>query len=137
MDFSILLIILGAIALFAELFLPSGIVGALGIGLIVAGALLFLNVDTNISMIIGALSTILSVIAILIYAKHLQKKPIKTGAESLVGKEAKVLKNFKDGKGLVVVESQTWTCESIKGKNYKKGQIVKILNYEGVHLKVE
>ncbi|MEM4368560.1 MAG: NfeD family protein [Candidatus Anstonellales archaeon] len=89
------------------------------------------------AFMIGFLTSILVVIVILIYNKHLQKQPIKTGGESLIGKIATVKKTFKSGKGLVLVNSEVWSCQSVNGKNYKEGEKVKIIGFEGVYLKTE
>lgn len=137
MDLFALLIIIGTLALVGELFLPSGIVGALGIGLIVSGILIMLNFEQSLAFIIGFITSVLAVIAILIYNKYLQKQPIKTGGESLIGKFAIVKKTFKNGRGLVIVNSEVWSCQSVNGKNYKEGEKVKIIGFEGVYLKTE
>lgn len=138
MQLSDVLILLGILALLGEFFLPAGIVGVLGIGLITAGALISAGVDSNISFAAGAAATIISGIAVWLYSKHLNKsKPIKTGGESVVGMIGKVTQDFKGGKGIIEVKGESWSARSAGEKNYKAGKKVEVTGFEGVYLKVK
>jgi membrane protein implicated in regulation of membrane protease activity len=138
MNLSDTLILLGLLAILGEFFLPAGIVGVLGIGLLVAGGLISYGVDANISFAAGATATIVAGAAVWFYSKHLNKsKPIKTGGESVVGMTGKVTQDFKNGKGLIDVKGESWSARSMKEKNYKAGQKVEVAGFEGVYLKVK
>ncbi|MEM2138221.1 MAG: NfeD family protein [Candidatus Anstonellaceae archaeon] len=138
MNLSDVLILLGLLALLGEFFLPAGIVGVLGIGLLVSGALISYGVEPNISFAAGAVATIVSGLAVWFYSKHLNKsKPIKTGGESVVGMTGRVTQDFKAGKGLIEVKGESWSAKSVKEKNYKAGQKVEVIGFEGVYLKVK
>lgn len=137
MESYLILIAIGLLALAGELFLPSGIIGVLGIGLVVCGSLLMLGIEPTLSAAAGLGSSIVAGAAVLLYAKHLAKIPAKTGGESFVGLEAVVKTDFRSGKGVVEVKSETWTCRSASGKNHKKGTRVKITGFQGVHLKTD
>lgn len=137
MEISVYLFLIGILALTGELFLPSGIIGIIGVGFIVASILLFYGFSFNISIFGGLVVSAILGVVFLLYVKHMKKIPAKTGAESLIGLNAKVVSNFSDGKGIVEVKSEKWSCRSLSGKNYKKGTSVVIKSFQGVFLEVD
>lgn len=74
-----------------------------------------------------------------IAAKYLNQRTIKTNADSLIGKKAKVTKGFgKDEPGVVVVNGQEWSAKSAnEDEVYELGELVTIKTIKGVTLQVE
>lgn len=65
---------------------------------------------------------------------------VKTNAESLIGKTARVTERIDNisATGHVVVDGQDWSARStVEGKIYEEGWLVKIVKIEGVKLIVE
>ena len=136
MELEVILIVIGLLAILGELFLPGGIMGIFGIGLLITGILLFYNVQYEVAVLAGIIASAVTAIIVYIYWKKLKAQPAKTGGEALIGLEGKVI-SCKDGKGLLSVRGEEWSYRSKNEKDYKKGQKVKVIGFEGVYLGVE
>lgn len=65
---------------------------------------------------------------------------MKTNAEGLIGKKARVIATIdnEQGTGLVVVDGQEWTARTGKAEvSYEVGKMVRIREIQGVKLIVE
>ncbi len=136
MQWEVILIVLGLLAILGELFLPGGIMGIFGIGLLLTGILLYSGVQYEIAIFVGVLASAITAVIVYMYWKRLKARPVKTGGESFIGLEGKVISN-KDGKGLLSIKGEEWSFRSHSEKEYKKGAKVKIIGFEGVYLEVE
>ena len=135
---AVILIVIGLMGIAGEFLLPSGLSGIIGIGFLAAGILVYLGVPLEFALLCGAFVSGLTAIAVYIYSKYLMKtKPIKSGGESFIGLEGEVFREFKKGKGIIRIRGEDWSANSKSGKNYKQGEIVKVIGFSGVFLEVE
>ncbi len=134
------LILLGIALMVGEAFEPS--FGMLGIGGIIAfvfGSIILMDTDIpgygiNLALIISfAVISALITIFVIGMALKARQRPIVSGAEELLGKEATVLDDF-DHKGLVFIHGENWCALSETALH--KDQQVKIVDVSGITLKV-
>ncbi|MCX6778172.1 MAG: NfeD family protein [Candidatus Micrarchaeota archaeon] len=137
MSFAMPLIVIGLLALFGELFLPGGIAGIIGIGLIACGVLLSTGVSSEASAAGGILTSAVAAVVVYVYWRKVRRSPLKSGADAFVGLEATVITNFSGGKGQVRLKGEDWSARSHGEKSYKRGDKVKITGFEGVYLEVD
>lgn len=134
------LLLLGIAFFVAEAFVPS--FGALGVGGIVAfafGALLLIDSDAPgfaipLSMI-GALTLVSAavVIGIVGMALRARRRPLVSGAATMVGSRAQVLEAGADG-GWASVDGERWRVRS--AAPLEAGQMVRITRVDGLTLEV-
>ncbi|WP_452176546.1 NfeD family protein [Fodinicurvata halophila] len=134
------LLLLGLALMVGEAFAPS--FGALGIGGVVAfvlgGTLLF---DSDMPgyeispWTLGIMTTIsvLLLIIILRMAVASHRKPVKAGAEEMIGQHGEVLK-WTGNKGYVFVHGERW--KAVAEESLKKGQAVEVVSLDGLTIKV-
>ncbi|MEW6529066.1 MAG: NfeD family protein [Candidatus Micrarchaeota archaeon] len=137
MSLAILLIVIGLLGVLGELFIPGGIMGIVGFGMLICGVLLYLGVPVEFAVVGGILAGAFAGIIAYVFWARARSKPIKTGAEAFIGFEAKVCTDFSDSKGIVHVKGEEWSARSRNRKKYKKGDITKILGVSGVYLEVD
>jgi membrane protein implicated in regulation of membrane protease activity len=119
-----------------EFALPGMFMGALGVSLMVLGALMDFGFPFYMYTFMGLGAGVVSVVAFQWMSKFFKPKYIKAGTEELVGKKADVLKTVDaDKMGQVKVEGQVWSASG--ERLFKTGEQVRVVGYEGVHLKVE
>ncbi len=137
MSLSIILMILGIFGIIGELFIPSGIAGIIGFGLLACGVLLFFNVSIEFAVVGGILTSVIAAVVAYLFWIRVRAKPIKTGSESFIGLDAIVFSDFSNSKGRVHVNGEEWSARSKSGKDYKKGEKVKITAVIGVYIEVD
>ena len=134
------LILLGVALMVGEMFEPSfGMLGIGGISAFVFGSVILIDSDApgygiNLSVIISI--TIVSALItffVIGMALKARRRPVVSGMEELLGKEATVLDNF-DHEGLVLIHGEHWRafCET----TLHKDQQVKVIDVKGITLKV-
>lgn len=71
--------------------------------------------------------------------RYVNKKTVKTNAEGLVGKKARVTETVDNdsAKGAAVVDGQEWTARSADGTVIPRGENVEIVEIQGVKLMVK
>ncbi len=131
----IALLLLGLACLIAEAFLPS--FGILGIGGAVAFALgATLLFDTDVPeftidlpiVLAGTGITAGAVLAILVFALRVQRRPITTGPEALIEADAQVVA-WENGIGLVQVQGEMWQARG--PDDLRPGQTVRVARKSG------
>ena len=137
-----LLIAFGVLLVIAEAFIPA--FGALAlIGVIAFGfgtSLMYKNPDLHTALInpatiwgIAAVAVIFTLVAAW-FVRKAYKKPITTGQESLVGKDATIAQWTKTDK-TVVVQGEIWRAEPQKeNTTFTKGDKVEIIRADGLTL---
>ena len=73
-------------------------------------------------------------------SKYVNSQTVKTNAEGLIGKKARVIATIdnEQGTGLVVVDGQEWTARTGTAEvSYEVGKMVRIREIQGVKLIVE
>jgi membrane-bound serine protease (ClpP class) len=142
-----LALILFAILLFvAEVKVVShGLLAAGGAIALVAGTTLLFSgrgdaagYRVDLSIIIPGLAVTLLVVALLTWnTVRLRRRPVTTGAEGLVGQEARVVRGFAgpEGRGTVLVHGEYWNAEGAPGA--APGESLRIVRVEDFRLKVE
>jgi len=134
------LILLGIALMVGEAFEPS--FGMLGIGGIVAfmfGSIILMDTDApgfgiNFTLIISF--TVISLILlfyVISMALKVRQRPIVSGVEELLGKEAIVLNDFQR-QGLVLIHGEKW--RAVCDTELQKDQQVKVIDVNGITLKV-
>ncbi len=133
------LIILGISLIAAEAFMPS--FGSLGIGGIVAfavGSLILLDEESlRISLTLVAGTTLVSaafVFWMMGRMASLRRKPVRTGAEALIGMTGEVREDFS-GDGRIWLMGESWQAKA--GETLRKGEKVQVKAKEGLVLTVE
>ncbi len=140
---AILLFVVGALLLGAEMYVPSGILGAGGVLAMVIGAMYL--VDVSQAPGLGVDLTIILPIAILFGAslllivtranKALRSK-VTTGIEGLVGQEGVATEQISSH-GRVFVNGELWNAESGEGLIEKDSKIEVLGVREGMRLSVK
>ena len=132
------LIILGISLIAAEAFMPS--FGSLGIGGIVAfaiGSLILLDEESlRISLTLVAGTTLVSaafVFWMMGRMASLRRRPVRTGAEALIGMTGEVREDFH-GEGRVWLMGESWQVKA--GESLQKGDKVQVKAKEGLVLTV-
>ncbi len=133
------LMILGIIFIIAEAFVPS--FGALGFGGVIAfvfGSVILMNDEgLRISLPLIGGTALVSTCFLLwlmgsLYA--ISRKKVVTGAEEMIGSIGKAMADF-DGEGRVWIHGESW--RAVSPAAVKKGQKVRVMEKDGLLLKVE
>ncbi len=141
-----LALILFAILLFiAEVKAAThGVLAVGGAIALVAGSLLLFSgrgdqgYRVDLSIILPAVVMTLSVVGFLTWKTlSLRRAPVRTGASSLVGKSARVVRSSEepDGAGTVLLDGEYWDAYGAAGA--ARGEIVRVRGVEGLKLRVE
>lgn len=137
------LLLLGIALMVAEAFLPSfGIVGLGGIAAFAIGALfLFDPEQSDIPIqaswqVVAGLTAVSAAffLGILGLAMRARQRPVRTGAEEMIGMIGEVLQ-WAGGEGRVHVRGEVWAARS--GATLAKGQKVRVVSRTGLTLAVE
>ena len=138
---AVALIVLGLGLLIAEIKVVSHGLLAIGgvISLTLGSLMLFESPDPNIrvslSIILPAVATLAAIILFVVQrALRAQTHPVATGAQGLLG-EIGVASTSLDPDGKVFVHGELWNATS--SRPVKKGEKVRIIKVEGLHLLVE
>lgn len=140
---AVLLLIVGALLIGAEFFVPSGILGVGGIIAMVLGAMYLIDVakapgvGVEMALIIPvALLAGAIVLGAVYLAIHAMKQKVTTGLEGLIGQIGKAMSTITS-KGKVFVNGELWNAVVSQGI-IEKGTDVKIVAVrEGLVLEVE
>lgn len=133
--------IIGLALFLLELVLPGFVIFFFGVGAWITALLcLFAHVSTNLQIIVFAITSVLSLLALrkIIQRKFFYSKVDRSSAveDEFTGKEAIAATNFgTEKKGKVEFKGTTWNAES--EAEIKKGQTVIILEKESFKLIVE
>jgi membrane-bound serine protease (ClpP class) len=142
-----LALILFGVALFiAEVKVAShGLLAAGGaVGLVVGMLMLFsgrgdrAGYRVDLAVILPGLAVTLVVLGLLTWnTVRVRSLPVQTGAEGMIGEEARVVRGFTDpeGRGTVLVHGEYWDAEGAPGA--QPGEAVRILRVDEFRLKVE
>ncbi len=134
------LILLGIGFMTAEVFLPA--YGSLGVGGVIAfvmGSVMLIDTEVPgfgvpLPFIFGiAAASALFLIGIATLALRARRRPVVSGAETLVGSVAELLEASGNG-GWARVQGETWRVRS--GAPMKAGQRVKVVAVDGLELEV-
>lgn len=134
------LIALGVVLMAVEFAMPS--FGALGIGglvALVAGSLVMFDTDAPGHGVPGrlvagiAVASGLGFMGVVWLAARARRRPVVTGIEELIGREAVALGDF-EGRGRVHVRGEDWRAESTRP--VRRGQRVRVQAVDGLVLRV-
>lgn len=131
-----LLIVCGLVFMFAEIFIPSfGILGIAGIIALTIGFAVFfdgsemMGVGLEWQVILGIIASaaIFMGIGFALFVKSVITKEMKTGPESMIGKEARVQEwNDEDESGYVFINGERWRAKAAEDE-YPIGKDEKVL----------
>ena len=140
-----LLIASGLVFMFAEIFIPSfGILGIAGIiALVIGFAIMFdgaelmgVGLEWQVIFGIAVSAGIFMGVGFALFMKSVLNKELKTGAESMIGREATVLE-WDGNEGFVFTNGERWQAFSPVGEDpYEKDQIVLVSSVDDLKLKV-
>lgn len=135
------LIALGVGLMVAEHFVPGfGILGIGGIVAFVIGSIMLIDTDIpgyRIPWQIIATAAVASagfLLVVLNLAFRARKRPVVSGREELIGARGEVI-DTTEGEAYARVHGEVWKVRS--GKPLERGQIVRVLNIDGLVLTVE
>jgi membrane-bound serine protease (ClpP class) len=107
----VLLLVLAVVLFIVEAHVPSGVLGILGIGALVAAGLIYRNEGHGLPVVvIVAVALVLGALVILAARKALaayRNEPVRTGYEEMRGKIAEV-RSTLDPEGQVFVHGSVW-----------------------------
>jgi membrane-bound serine protease (ClpP class) len=135
------LVAVGVGMIVAEFFFPT--FGSLGLGGLIAfivGSLILFDTDIpgmNIGLpVIAAVATVggLVIVAMTWLASRSLHRPVVTGVQTMVGKNAEVLEAFT-GKGRVRFGGEIWNA--LSSSSVRAGQIVRITRVDGLMVWIE
>ena len=136
----ILLLVAGLALIVAEAHLPSGLLGAAGVGSLVAAGLLLYNTDSDevgVSppVVIAAGLLLGGFIAFAVQRTVLaHRRPVMTGSEELVGALGEV-RDALDPVGQVFVEGALWRARAAgEGRGLGRGYRVRVESVDGLTL---
>jgi membrane-bound serine protease (ClpP class) len=121
-----------------------GVLAAGGAIALLAGSLLLFSgrgeqgYRVDLSIILPAVAMTLGVVGFLTFRTiSLRRLPVRTGASSLFGKNARVVRPFgePDAMGTVLVEGEYWDAYGAPGA--APGETVRVVGMEGLKLRVE
>lgn len=144
--FGLVFLVIAFILFIVDIKAPThGALTTAGVGSFIIGALVLFNspatppfqrVSLPLVIIIGILTGVMFAVVIS-FALRAQRTPIKTGKESLVGREGIALEDISS-KGHVQAAGETWTVELESGSpEVKKNERVVVLEVRGLHLVVK
>jgi membrane protein implicated in regulation of membrane protease activity len=144
MDFftiGIILVVIGALLILAEISVPGFFIAVPGTVLIILGVVyIFIpNIGAIPIAIITIVTAVISAIAVMLFYRALAKPtlPTTTTIDKLVGKEgivtSKIIPNTLKGK--VRIGSEIWSATA--DKEIEEGKKVVVIKGEGVHLIVK
>jgi len=81
------------------------------------------------------LATAAFFIFVVSFALKAQKRKVETGLEGLIGLSATVFRDFKDGRGQIMLHGEIWRAQC--DAPLKKGDKVKVVTMNGLTAKVE
>jgi inner membrane protein len=141
-ELGLLFIIIGVIMLLVEAVTPGAFLIVPATVLIVLGAIGMIWPDLLLSVWSPIIAILIGVPVFLLTVKMYQKlsppmPPTTTVATSLIGMEGLVVADIcpNNIKGKVRIENDIWSATSTR--SIAKGYRVKVVNSEGVHVKVE
>lgn len=135
------LILLGIALMIGEAFEPSfGVLGIGGVIAFVIGSIILMDTDVpgfgiDISVIATfAITSIILLVFVVGMAIKARGRPVVSGIEELLGREALVIEDFEH-EGRVNIHSENWSalCDT----PLQKGQTVKVIGIDGLTLQVE
>ena len=131
-------LLLGLVLLLAEVFVPTGLLGAGGIAALLFGSLFLFDRDTGVrvsrEVVAGVLllfTLCLSVIVTLVVRG--QRRPVAVGAEAMVGEIGRAKERLAPS-GTVLVHGEYWTADS--DEPVDAGERVRVTAVEGLRLRV-
>jgi membrane-bound serine protease (ClpP class) len=137
------LILFGFALMAAEAFMPGfGVAGLGGIAAFVVGALFLFDpeqsdIPITVSwQIVAGLALVSAAFfaGVLGAATRVRHRPVRTGAEHLIGQTGKVV-SWNEGAGFVHVDGERWEAQS--RQPLSKGQAVRVIGRTGLVLIVE
>ncbi len=135
------LIVLGVMLMAAEFFVPSfGALGLGGIASFVFGSLILVDTDipgferpTSLIVTLAILAGA-GLLGIVWFAMRARARPIVSGIEEMTRQEAVALEDFEQF-GSVLAHGERWQAQT--NAPIKKGQRLKVVKVDGLHLQVE
>ncbi|MCC5879657.1 MAG: nodulation protein NfeD [Idiomarina sp.] len=139
----LLLIVLGAIMLVVEFFVPSfGIIGVGGVIALTAGSIMLFDssipgMELPMSMIFSVALVALACVAfvVLVMARS-SMRTRKPSNRNVVGLEGKVVENLNP-EGLVQIDNELWPAHAQKPRLITHGRLVRVVAQEGTLAYVE
>ncbi|NCT40732.1 MAG: hypothetical protein GW778_03605 [Alphaproteobacteria bacterium] len=137
----LLLLIVGAILILSEIFIPMfGLVGLIGLALVIMGSAVSFDpalVEYGLAMIF-AVSMMLALIigAGLWVGIKAYRKRTQTGKEGMIGDTARVI-SWNDTQGRVFIDGENWHAQSAKPLTLAKDEIVRVIEMKDLTLMIE
>ena len=136
----VLLLLLALVLFIVEAHVPSGVIGILGIGALVAAGLIFRHEGHSLPIVvIVAVAVVLGALVILAGRKVLaayRNEPVRTGYEEMMGKIAEV-RSTLDPEGQVFLDGAVWHARLRDGgRGATPGDRVRVESVEGLTLEV-
>jgi membrane-bound serine protease (ClpP class) len=137
------LLLLGIALMVAEAFLPSfGIAGIGGVVAFALGALFLFDpeqsdipIQVSWQVVVGLTAASAAFfLGILGFAARARQRPVRTGAEEMIGSVGEVV-YWEDGAGRIQVHGEIWAAKS--GARLSVGQLVRVVGRTGLTLAVE
>lgn len=144
-SFGAMILVLAGVALMVvETFVPSfGILGVGGFAAFVIGSFLLVDPANEqglriswLTIIPGALTVALTVVAIGYLVLKAERSKTKTGAQSLLGKTAYAVSDFQNGQGQVKVQGEIWRAKATDNYAISNGDELVVNDMEGLNLLV-
>ena len=144
--FGLLFIVIAIVLFILDIKAPThGALTAAGIGSFIAGALVLFNspgtpqfqkVSLPLVILVSVLTGLMFAIIVGLAIKA-QKAPIRTGQESLIGREGYAMTDIELS-GQVQIGGELWTARLVEGSNsVLKGDRVRVIEVQGLHLLVQ
>jgi len=136
----VLLLVLALVLFVVEAHVPSGVIGILGVGALVAAGVIYREEGHSLPIVvIVAVALVLGALVVLAARKALaayRNEPVRTGYEEMEGKIAEV-RSTLDPEGQVFVHGAVWHARlSDAGGRATPGDRVRVESVDGLTLMV-
>ncbi|MGB0429955.1 MAG: NfeD family protein [Bacteroidia bacterium] len=135
-------VLLGVLLFIIEIFTPAFVAACLGIGFILGGVASGIGLSYTIQLVffsIGTAGSFFLIRPFILKIGYNHADKVKTNADSLVGKKAKVIEDINpaQGSGYVAVDGDQWKAVSIDNSTILKGTMVEITARESIIVTVK
>ncbi|MFQ5891168.1 MAG: NfeD family protein [Candidatus Methanofastidiosia archaeon] len=137
-EYTIIWWILGFLGLVAEMLTTGFFILWFAIGAFVAGVIALFGGGVLVQIVVFlATSAILIVLSRRFFIHVTPEAPLKANIDDYLGQKAVVVENIDpiENRGLVRVKKEIWRADATE--QIEKGEVVKVVGYEGVHLVVK
>lgn len=134
--------ILAVLLFIAEIFVPGFVLACLAIGMLLGSLASAIGLSQTWQLAFFSVGSLLAFLAIRPFILKLgynQNDKIKTNADTLIGKKARVTEDINpdNGGGRVAIDGDNWKAVSSDNQTIEKGKMVEVISRDSIILTVK